>query len=275
LVGISFAVFAGKWDGMVSVLVLLTTLFLQILSNLANDYGDFIKNTDNEERVGESRSMQSGLIGIGEMKIAILVFALLSFVTGISLLLYRLWGLSAHFSLFLLLGLGAILAALKYTLGKTPYGYKALGDVFVFLFFGPVAIGGTFFLNTLSFESTILFPAAAMGFFSVAVLNINNMRDIASDKKAKKITIPVLWGLQKAKIYHFTLILLAFVFLSIFVLIHHRTYYQALFLLSIPFHVKILTFVISKNNKLFDPLLKKTAIGIMITAILFSIGLII
>jgi len=275
IVGISLSLFFDKIDISVSLLVLSTTLFLQILSNLANDYGDFVKNTDNQDRVGEERSLQSGQIKAPQMKRMIFVFVFLSLSSGILLLLSSFGTPSLHFYLFLALGIAAIVAAIKYTMGKNPYGYKAMGDFFVFLFFGPVAIIGTFYLITHQFNPSILFPATAMGFFSVAVLNINNMRDIDSDKKANKITIPVLWGIQNARIYHFTLILLSFILLSIFVILNFKNYFQGLFLLSIPIHLKILTFVASKNNRLFDPLLKKTAISIMITAVLFSIGLMI
>ncbi len=272
-VGISIAYSYQHFDLKVSFLILFTALFLQILSNLANDYGDFVKNTDNDERVGEQRSMQSGMITTKEMQGAIVLFAALSFASGIALLFCRFDILSRQFLIFLLLGLAAITAAVKYTVGKRPYGYQAMGDVFVFVFFGLVAVIGSFYLNTGFWEPWLLFPAAAMGFFSAAVLNINNMRDMETDRKAGKITIPVLWGLPKAKIYHYSLILLGFVMLSIFTLTHYHKILQWIFIFSLPFHIKILTFVATKENRLYDPLLRQTAMAVLLTALLFSAGI--
>ncbi len=272
-VGISLAYFYSDIDLKISLLIFFTTLFLQILSNLANDYGDFVKQTDNNERLGEERTMQSGMISTREMKRAIVLFSFLSFATGFVLLWIRFDFRSLPFLIFLILGLGAIAAAIKYTIGKKPYGYQAMGDVFVFIFFGPVAVIGSFYLNTLTLDPWLLFPAAAMGFFSAAVLNVNNMRDINTDRKAGKVTIPVLWGLRKAKIYHYTLILLGFVMFGIFTETHYHKIFQWLFLFSIPVHVKILTFVATKDNSLYDPLLKKTAVAVLISALLFSIGI--
>ena len=275
IVGVALAYFYGKLDYLVSGFVLLTTLFLQILSNLANDYGDFTKEVDNENRVGEARTLQLGLIRPKTMKVAIVIFALLSLSSGLLLLFFSFGSLSFSFLLFLVVGILAITAALKYTMGKNPYGYKAMGDMAVFIFFGWVAILGTFYLNSLSLNSNLLFPATAMGLFSTAVLNINNMRDRDSDQGVGKNTLPVVMGLKWAKKYHYILILLAFLLLFVFVLLNFKNYWQFLFLLSIPLHIKILTFVASKNNKEFDPLLKRTALSILVTAVLFSLGLVV
>ena len=274
MVGVALAYFYGQFDYLVSGFVLLTTLFLQILSNLANDYGDFTKDVDNDDRVGEARTLQLGLISPKAMKNAIILFAFLSLISGILLLYFSFGSLSLSFLLFFLVGILSIAAAIKYTMGKNPYGYKAMGDIAVFIFFGWVAILGTFYLNSLSFNSYLLFPATAMGLFSTAVLNINNMRDRDSDRLVGKNTLPVVMGLGWAKKYHYIMIILSFVLLFVFVLLNFKNYWQLLFLLSIPLHIKILTFVASKNNKEFDPLLKRTALSILVTAILFSIGLV-
>ena len=275
IVGVALAYFYGQFNYFVSALVLLTTLFLQILSNLANDYGDFSKDVDNDDRVGEARTLQLGLIKPKAMKVAIILFAFLSLLSGILLLYFSFDGLSLSFLIFFLVGLVAIAAAIKYTMGKNPYGYKAMGDIAVFIFFGWVAIIGTYYLNALHFEIMLLFPATAMGLFSTAVLNINNMRDRDSDRLVNKNTLPVVMGLNWAKKYHYLLVILAFVLLLVFVLLNFKNYWQFLFLLSIPLHIKILTFVSLKNNKEYDPLLKRTALSILITAVLFSIGLMI
>ena len=153
-----------KWS--VFILALVTTIFLQILSNLANDYGDFEKGTDNAERIGPERAMQSGAITKAQMKIALIIFVLLSLTTGITLLIFAFDEISISFLIWLLIGLGAIGAAIKYTVGKTAYGYRGLGDAFVFLFFGLVGVCGSYFILTQSFNILILLPASTMGFRS-------------------------------------------------------------------------------------------------------------
>jgi 1,4-dihydroxy-2-naphthoate octaprenyltransferase len=229
IVGVALAYFYGQFNYLVSAFVLLTTLFLQILSNLANDYGDFTKKVDNENRVGEARTLQLGLIKPKAMKVAIILFSFLSLLSGILLLYFSFDGLSLSFLIFFLVGLVAIAAAIKYTMGKNPYGYKAMGDIAVFIFFGWVAVIGTYYLNAINFEFTLLFPATAMGLFSTAVLNINNMRDRDSDRLVDKNTLPVIMGLKWAKKYHYLLIILAFVLLFVFVLLNFKNYWQFLF----------------------------------------------
>ncbi|MDZ4756855.1 MAG: 1,4-dihydroxy-2-naphthoate octaprenyltransferase [Bacteroidota bacterium] len=194
------------------VLNILTALLLQILSNFANDYGDFLKGTDNDTRIGNVRAMQSGAINKKQMQTALFLFTLLSLCSGL-LLLFMAFGKQEKelqkFLVFLLLGLVAIAAAIKYTVGKKNYGYRALGDLAVFIFFGPLAICGTYYLQIQSIDWPVYFAAAAIGLLSVGVLNINNIRDIENDKASNKTTIANLLGEHKAKIYHTILLSLA------------------------------------------------------------------
>lgn len=198
-----------QWD--IYFLTLLTATLLQILSNLANDYGDFKKGTDNEQRLGPTRSLQSGAISEKAMLRAVILFSVLSLLSGIVLLWLGLKDFSDWKTLAMLgVGIAAIAAAIKYTVGKAAYGYSGWGDVFVFIFFGLVSVGGTYFLMASSLHWQLLLPATCFGCLSACVLNINNIRDIKNDKENNKITLAVKLGRDKARIYHIILVLVAF-----------------------------------------------------------------
>jgi 1,4-dihydroxy-2-naphthoate octaprenyltransferase len=274
LVGSCLAVADHSYRPGVIVLAVLTTLFLQILSNLANDYGDALKGTDNENRVGPERTVQSGRITARQMKSAIIIFALLSFVTGVTLLYVA---LGHHFItalLFLALGVGAIAAAIKYTTGSHAYGYKGWGDLFVFVFFGLVAVLGTYYLNNLQFHWRLLWPAAAMGFLSTGVLNLNNMRDIENDAVSGKHTVASRLGYHRARVYHALLIVLALIFSTVYVLLDFNSGWNFLFLLSIPLFFRDLIQIFKIRNKAsLDPYLKRLALSTLLFSLLFGIGI--
>lgn len=215
LSGLLLAGFIAKYEGFyqtdIFVLSMLTTLAFQILSNFANDYGDAVKGTD-DHRVGEQRAVASGLITQKEMKTAIGLMVVISLVC-IAALLYVSF-IPDHMNylyIFIGLGIASILAAMFYTMGKKPYGYMGLGDVFVFIFFGLVAVLGGEFLYSKMFNWWNVLPAAAMGFWSMAVLNLNNMRDVENDVKNNKITIASRLGFEKSKIYQLILMTLPFI----------------------------------------------------------------
>ena len=233
----------------------LTAILLQILSNLANDYGDFKKGTDNMKRVGPQREMQSGAITEKEMKRGLAFTAMLCLISG-ALLIFVFSGLTwQELAVFAVLGLGAVLAALLYTLGKRPYGYRGLGDLFCFLFFGWAAVAGTFYLATKTLDFSVLLPATAMGFLSNAVLNINNMRDYENDKASGKNSLVVKLGLKKAFVYHCLLIGGAFVCLTIYLVLHHAAWYSYLFLLLAILFIKDLIAIKKTKPELLDPFL--------------------
>lgn len=261
-----------KWS--VFGLCLLTTLLLQILSNLANDYGDSEKGTDNEERIGPKRAVQAGMLSFSEIKQGIAVCVLLCLIAGIALIYEAFKDASLSSSIFfLLLGLGAIAAAIKYTVGKSAYGYRGMGDMFVLLFFGFVGVGGSFYLIAQQLMWEVLLPAFTIGVFASGVLNLNNMRDMESDAKANKITLVVRIGLQKARNYHRLLIILGFVAAVAYVLLDFRSTMQLLFIITVPLFRKHLVAVRSvEEPRDFDPLLKQLAISTFIFAILFAIG---
>lgn len=259
----------------VFVWCVLTTLFLQILSNLANDYGDFMNGADGIHRVGPQRAVQSGAIGITEMKAAIVLFSVLSLVAGISLL-YQVRGLLSFNILgaFLLVGLLSIAAAITYTSGDKPYGYAGLGDISVCIFFGFVAVCGTYFLQAGGITTDVLLPAVTCGLLSTGVLNVNNLRDIDADRLAGKKSIPVRIGSANGKLYHLALISIAWIAATVYVLLHFTSVFNLLYLLTLPLFVKHLIQVFkTKEPRLLDPYLKQLALSTLLFVITYGIGI--
>ena len=253
----------------------LTAVLLQILSNLANDYGDFKKGTDSAKRVGPKREMQSGAITEKEMKRGLAVTAGLCLVSG-ALLIFVFAKLTwQELAVFAALGIGAVLAALLYTLGKHPYGYRGLGDLYCFLFFGWAAVAGTFYLVTKVLDFSVLLPASAMGFLSNAVLNINNMRDYENDRASGKNSLVVKLGLKKASVYHCLLIGGAFVCLTVYLVLHHVTWYSYLFLLLSLLFIKDLIAIKKTQPELLDPFLGKQVKHSFLLVVIYGILLLI
>ncbi len=273
LVGSFIAIGNGEWSGTVLTLALVTTLLLQILSNLANDLGDANKGTDNAQRLGPERAVQSGDISAGAMKTAVWVFGILSFLSGISLLYFGIPDLGKTAALFLLLGILAIGAALFYTLGKKPYGYMGLGDIFVFLFFGLLGVIGTNYLHTNQFETSLLLPAAAIGMLCAGVLNMNNVRDHENDAASGKRTLVVLIGTGAAKVYQTLLVLGAFTLLIMYSMEQDIGNIKFLYLIgAAPFFLHLIKVWTIKDFKQFDGQLKLVALSTFATSILFCIG---
>ncbi len=266
---------AAGWRPEVLVLGLLTAVLLQILSNLANDLGDHQHGTDNQDRVGPQRAVQSGAITPAAMKRAMVICGLLAFVSGCALIIVAL-GFTMKTLLFLLLGLAAMGAAVKYTFGKNPYGYAGLGDISVFLFFGVVGVCGTFYLHTRMFETMVLAPAIAFGLLSTGVLNVNNMRDIVNDAVSGKRTLVVRLGSANARIYHTVLVVGAELCLIGFTAFIRAGWSSWLFLLTSPVFLMHLKRVwTTAEPRALDPQLKVLAMGTFLTALLFALGLII
>jgi 1,4-dihydroxy-2-naphthoate octaprenyltransferase len=262
LVGTAYAQINGFFNATIFSLALATTLAFQILSNFANDYGDGVKGTDNQERIGPMRALQSGLISEQQMKVGIIITSILSLFFAISLIYVSFGSENLLYSLaFIALGLLAIYAAIKYTVGNSAYGYRGLGDVFVFIFFGLVSVIGTYFLCSQKLDSLILFPAISIGLLSTAVLNLNNMRDLESDKKSNKITLPVKMGLKKAKIYHSFLISLALTCFVIYTYWLGSTMHFISLIAFIPLLIHLIKVAKTKTSKDFDPELKKVALS--------------
>lgn len=269
--GSFLAAFYGHFSLSVCILSLTTTLFLQVLSNLANDYGDSIHGADSTEREGPKRSVQKGSITSKAMLGSIIIFAILSFISGILLLQFSVGIGSTTFYVFLVFGLAAIGAAIAYTNGKRPYGYSGLGDISVFLFFGLLGVCGTYFLHAESFEILILLPAASCGLFATGVLNVNNIRDIKSDKLAGKFSIPVRIGKQKAIVYHTALIISGCLLSIVFLLIYGEIYAILGVGVSFLFFTNHLVKVYrAKDSHELDPQLKFLALTTLLFVLLFG-----
>ncbi|NRD19960.1 1,4-dihydroxy-2-naphthoate octaprenyltransferase [Winogradskyella eckloniae] len=274
ILGTCFAYYNGGFDVFIFVLALLTTISLQVLSNFANDYGDGVKGTDNEDRVGPERAIQSGAITPLEMFEAIKVNILIVIILTLSLL-WLAFGLS-HFLymllFFILAGL-CVYAAINYTMGDSPYGYRSLGDVFVFVFFGIISTVGSYILYMKVVDHVVILPAVALGLLSVGVLNLNNMRDIESDKKANKITLAVKLGLPNAKKYHLALILGAMIITVIFSVLYYVEPYNFLYILAfVPLLIHIKKIKVAQLPNDYDSQLKVLALSTFLYAILLGVG---
>lgn len=274
IVGSAMAYDGGYFTWQICVLALLTTLGFQILSNFANDYGDGVRGTDNHERVGPVRAMQSGILTDSDLKQGIIFTVIFTALLSIALI-YEAFG-SGNFPLsmaFFLLGLSAILAAIKYTVGRNAYGYLGFGDLFVILFFGFVAVVGTFFLFAERMPFLVFLPALTVGLWSAAVLNLNNMRDRVPDAKVNKNTLAVLLGQKRSKTYHIALILGGYLMLLLYLLISGDWRWAGISaLVIIPFGLHIRTVVNNKSPVLLDPELKKVALTTFMFSLLFALG---
>ncbi|QTM01332.1 1,4-dihydroxy-2-naphthoate polyprenyltransferase [Mannheimia sp. ZY171111] len=274
IVGSALAHWAGKFDFITTLLSFLTTILLQILSNFANDYGDHVKGSDTKERIGPLRAIQQGAINGQQLKKAVMTLSLLSFLSGLALSLYAFETIQ---DLFFFIGLGvlSIIAAITYTVGKKAYGYLGLGDLFVLIFFGFVAVIGVFYLQVHSVLPMILLPAFGCGLLSVAVLNINNLRDINQDRQASKNTLIVRIGSQNGRKYHIALLILAVISYLIFAILEFEHWYSFVFLLAIPLLAKHARFVYQhKDPKELYPILGQMAGLALMTNLLFSLGIV-
>ena len=252
---------------------ILTTLGLQILSNFANDYGDGMKGTDNEDRIGPKRAIQSGVISPAAMKRAIIITSGLTLLSAMLLIYYAFEDTNLWYSLFyLVLGILAIASAIRYTIGNSAYGYRGYGDVFVFVFFGLVSTLGVNFLYSKQLDFVLVLPATAIGLLSVAVLNLNNMRDEVSDRKAGKNTLVVKMGAANAKKYHYFLIITAMVLVVVFAILGNFHFDQYLFLVTyIPLTKHLITVSKNQEPRALDPELKKVALSTFALSVLLAI----
>jgi 1,4-dihydroxy-2-naphthoate octaprenyltransferase len=268
--GSAIAFQQGFIDWVIFSLAISTTLLFQILSNLANDYGDGVKGTDNHERIGPTRAVQSGVISHQQMKSAVIFTAVLSLISAVTLIYFGtknmpvsvMWG-------YVVLAVFCILAAITYTVGKKAYGYHGLGDIMVFIFFGLVSVLGVYSLYTKTFDWNNILPAATIGLLSTAVLNLNNMRDYSSDKNAGKNTLVVKIGLDFAKMYHTMLILISLVVLFIFLLNANRPIGFISFLPAIGLSFHMMKVAKVRTTKEFDPELKVVALSTFAIAVLY------
>lgn len=271
--GLFLAAADGAFNPLTAGLTLITAALLQILSNLANDYGDAVHGADHGLRSGPTRAVQSGRISAGQMRKAIMAVAISAALSGLGLLWLAL-GIQGLVTtlVFVTLGALAIWAAIAYTAGTLPYGYAGLGDIAVLLFFGWVAVLGSYFLQTGDFRPIILLPATGCGLFAVGVLNVNNMRDLDSDRMAGKRSLPVRLGLTRARLYHRALIVGGLAAALIYVIVDYRSPWQFAFLLSLPLFGLNVRAVSRRKPAELDPYLGQLSLSTLLFVFLFGVG---
>ena len=271
IVGYALACLYGYNNITVFILALLTTIALQVTSNFANDYGDGVKGTDNEDRIGPKRALQSGILTPKELKKGIFIAIILCLVL-IAGLIFTAFSADSiiYIILFFVLGVFAVWAAIKYTVGKSAYGYRGLGDVFVFIFFGLVSVLGFMFLLTKTLYFMAFLPAITIGLLSVAVLNLNNLRDIVSDKTSGKNTIVVKMGFLNGKKYHYSLLIISFISVLKFTVYNYTNVFNFIWLFAyIPLAKHFIKVLKMKDSLTMDPELKIVALSSFLFAILF------
>lgn len=273
LLGNLIAIPSGSFESSILVWSLLTTLFYQVLSNYANDYGDGVKGTD-ADRKGEKRAVAAGDITASQMRNAVILFAILAWCSGAWLSYIGTGGLPQWvFYLFLTLNTVAVISAIRYTVGGSAYGYKGFGDVYVLVFFGWTGVIGSYFLQTGSFDPIVILPGTAIGFLATGVLNLNNMRDLESDKVHGKNTIPVRIGRDAAKKYHSILLIGALILLSLFIYLGTDGGWSWLFLAVAPIILLQWRKALKANDpEDFDPLLKPLALSTLLMALILGLG---
>lgn len=261
-----------RFSWLIFGLTIATAILLQVVSNYANDLGDFTKGTDTADRKGEARMLASGAIQPRQMKIALVVLVLLTFLSGCALLLSAKLTTQQYLSM-LFLGIASIGAALGYTLGKKAYGYHGLGDLAVLIFFGWVSVLGSYFLQTGNFHWSSILPATAIGLLAVAVLNLNNMRDARGDEKNNKKTLVVQMGMRNAKFYHTVLLATPILLILLYIAPQYHSVYQLMYLITAPILVQLArTVQRNQEPELLDGELKKQALTSFAFAVLFGLG---
>jgi 1,4-dihydroxy-2-naphthoate octaprenyltransferase len=271
ITGTALANCQGFFDPYIFALALLTTIAFQVTSNFANDYGDGVKGLDGEDRIGPKRALQSGALGRFTLKRGIVISVVLSLVLALWLI-YTAFGSDQilYLILFFILGILSIWAAIKYTVGRSPYGYRGLGDLFVFLFFGLLGVLGGMFLHTKNLDWPSLLPAIGIGLLCVGVLNLNNLRDMDSDRRHGKITLVVQMGFGPGKIYHSLLIILSLLCFLAYLFVAEMGWESSFFLLAfVPILVHLAKVLRTSDPGKLDGELKKLSLSTFILSILF------
>ena len=271
IVGSALAFSRIGFNALLFGLLMLTTILLQVLSNFANDVGDYEHGTDNAERVGPQRGLQSGGLTLKEMKYGVTAAAVIAFLSGAAML-YTAFGFDVNFWAFLAFGILTIIAALRYTMGRNPYGYRGLGDVMVLVFFGWATTIGSYYIICQQITWQILVLGFGIGFLSMGVLNINNMRDAETDAKTGKRTIIVKLGVRFGQFYHLALCVLGVSAFVVFILADKKPI-QLLWILlpSVLLLMHGIRIFICTNVKTIDPELKKLSLSTLLMSVLFGL----
>ena len=273
ITGVGLAYHQGAYDLVIALFTALTTILLQVNSNLANDYGDYLKGTDSEDRIGPERALQAGVLKSTEMRKAIVLFSTLSFLSGLTLLYLSPIDLLAK-GILLVAGVLAIYASIKYTAGSNPYGYRGLGDVSVMAFFGIIGVIGAFYVQMNTMPWSMILPAIGIGCFSAGVLNVNNTRDRLSDIKTGKITLAVKLGEENARRYQVFLMALGVVCFVGYAILCFDDWNDWIFIISLPlFSINGYKVYTIRDDAKLDPLLKQLAMSTFLLSILIALGM--
>ena len=273
VMGVFLAAADYRIDALTVIFLALTTVCLQILSNLSNELGDTLHGTDTAERQGIHYSIQDGEMTVHQMKRLIGVMVALCCLFGLLMIRFSFGKLFDWKPMaFVVLGAAAIWAAMHYNLGKDPYGYRGLGDLFVFLFFGIVTVCGGYYLCAHEFPSwIIILPAAAIGCFSVGVLNVNNIRDMKTDA-ATRVTVAIRRGGKRARIYQTVLIVLGWACMLAYCSLRFFSIWHYLFVLTLPLFVLHLRGVWTREGRALDPMLPLLVMSSFLFSLLAGIG---
>lgn len=276
ILGVTLAADKTDVSPWTAALIFLTTVCLQILSNLSNELGDTLSGTDSADRQGPKYALGSGDMTIGDIKKLILMFIGLCVISGLAMIQVSFGSLFKTESICLeALGAAAIVGAMKYTLGKNPYGYRGLGDVFVFIFFGLVSVLGGYYVAARELPPLImLLPASAIGCFSVGVLNVNNIRDMKTDA-VNRVTVAIKLGVKGARIYQTVLIVAGWILMPVFCAIYDSAPGHFLFLITLPLYIKHLQGVWTRSERALDPMLPMLVISTFFLSILAGAGFLI
>lgn len=276
ILGVTLAADKTDVSPWTAALIFLTTVCLQILSNLSNELGDTLSGTDSADRQGPKYALGSGDMTIGDIKKLILMFIGLCVISGLAMIQVSFGSLFKTESICLeALGAAAIVGAMKYTLGKNPYGYRGLGDVFVFIFFGLVSVLGGYYVAARELPSLImLLPASAIGCFSVGVLNVNNIRDMKTDA-VNRVTVAIKLGVKGARIYQTVLIVAGWILMPVFCAIYDSAPGHYIFIITLPLYIKHLQGVWTRSERALDPMLPMLVISTFFLSILAGAGFLI
>lgn len=260
----------------VSVSVAVTAVLLQILSNVSNELGDALKGTDTSRRNGPLYGIASGRLTVRDLKVMIWIYALLSAVSGL-VMIWLSYGtlLCLDSFVFMILGFAAISSAMKYTLGKSPFGYRGLGDIYVFIFFGIVAVLGSYLVAAHTIPTWyMLLPAVSIGAFSVAVLNVNNIRDMETDR-ATRVTLPLKMGETWAKVYQTVLVLIGWAAMFGYAFSRMYSLWHYIFVLTLPLFIWHLIGVWRGHGRSLDRMLPLLVVSTFLFALLGGLGFVV
>lgn len=276
ILGVTLAADKTDVSPWTAALIFLTTVCLQILSNLSNELGDTLSGTDSADRQGPKYALGSGDMTIGDIKKLILMFIGLCVISGLAMIQVSFGSLFKTESICLeALGAAAIVGAMKYTLGKNPYGYRGLGDVFVFIFFGLVSVLGGYYVAARELPPLImLLPASSIGCFSVGVLNVNNIRDMKTDA-VNRVTVAIKLGMKGARIYQTILVTLGWALILVFCAVYDFAPGHYIFLITLPLYIKHLQGVWTRSERALDPMLPILVISTFFLSILAGAGFLI